>query len=71
LERNFGDEGDDHKLQSDQGPGRRADNNVKVFPSGEWRHVITVLAKLMSGTGVYLLSPQTGERKAGSSLRSE
>src|SRR5690242_5036149 len=71
LDGNLGDESDHDKLQADQGSGRRPNNNVKVFPSGEWCHVITVLAKLMSGTGVYLLSPPTGERKAGSSLRSE
>jgi hypothetical protein len=32
------DEGDDYELKSDEGTGGGADDDVKVFPSGEWSH---------------------------------
>src|SRR5437867_12018375 len=37
-DRPCGDERDDDELQSDQGAGRRADNDVEVFPSVEGGH---------------------------------
>jgi hypothetical protein len=35
-----GDEGYDDELQTDEGTGRRADDYVEIFPSGQCGHTV-------------------------------